>query len=140
MESPRNNVLNLGQTEVGGSQSRPGVFGASVESDITRGPIRRLVPLPDGRVLFGTGSQGDQIYPMVGRLSAEGRLDPTFGVGGLVEERDGRKISSCDPMVQCSWWEPSPPWRVPRPRGIAELSPTDHRVERNFPLNWTLPR
>jgi uncharacterized delta-60 repeat protein len=57
--------------------------------------VRDVAALPDGRVLFVGRAQGDQIYDpvhsyqtVVGRLTPDGRLDPTFdGDGYAVLDR-----------------------------------------------------
>ncbi|MBL9175266.1 MAG: hypothetical protein JNL10_17130 [Verrucomicrobiales bacterium] len=127
------NVLSLGRTELAVRSPRPGVSAPPWSPPLTVGPITRLVPLPDGRVLFGTGSRGDQVYPMVGRLTAEGLLDPTFGTGGLVEGagRVEDLVLSSDGSVLVVGTFTS--LAGSPASGIAELSPTGHRVERNFP-------
>lgn len=127
------NVLDLGQTELALRSPRPGISAPPWSPTLSVGPITRLVPLPDGRVLFGTGSRGTQVYPMVGRLSAEGRLDPTFGVGGLVEgagRAEDLVLRSDGSVLVVGTFTSlagSPA------SGIAELSPTGQRVERDFP-------
>ncbi|MBN8246905.1 MAG: hypothetical protein J0L84_05615, partial [Verrucomicrobia bacterium] len=128
------NTLDFGRTDVGIPSRRPGTPAPQWGDRLTNVfPITRLLPLPDGRLLFGAGTSGDGLVPMVGRLTAAGALDPTFGSGGIVEG-DGR-VEDLIPQPDGSVFVVgsfSSLGGAPA-SGIAELSASGQRSPRTFP-------
>ncbi|MBN8247638.1 MAG: hypothetical protein J0L84_09360 [Verrucomicrobia bacterium] len=128
------NVLNLGRTEVAIRSPRPGGTAPQWGARLTNvSLITRLVPLADGRILFGAGTGWTTPAAMVGRLTAEGLLDSDFGTGGIVEG-DGRVedlLLRPDGSVVVTGSFSSIAGAPAA--GIAELSATGQRIPRNFP-------
>ena len=130
------NVLDFGRIEQAELSPRPGsqapVFGRRFPDF---GPIRRLLALPDGRVLFGAGSPGAaEPQVQVGRLTRDGDLDPTFGVDGVVKGlgRTEDLIVNSDGSILVTGTftslAGSPAW------GLAQLTADGQRVLREFPI------
>ena len=128
------NVLDLGRTDAGIRSPIPGrgapQFG---ERLMTVFPVTRLVPQPDGRILFGAGSGEAGPVPLVGRLTAEGFLDPGFGMAGLVEGvgRVEDLLLRADGTVLVTGSFTS--LGGAPASGMAELTPDGRRSERVFP-------
>ncbi|MCW5558435.1 MAG: hypothetical protein KIT22_11475, partial [Verrucomicrobiae bacterium] len=130
------NVLSFGRIEAAIRSPRPGLVAPEFGVRLTNVyPITHLLPLADGRILFGAGfGLGDQQpRTLVGRLTAEGTLDPVFGSGGLVNGtgRVEDLVARPDGSVLVVGSFTSLAGELAS--GIAELSSTGQRVERNFP-------
>lgn len=139
--------LDFGRVTLGDRSPSPGSV-----TELWAGPlghvvgVTHLIPLPDGTVLFAAGQFANEgPRPMVGRLQADGTLDPEFGTAGLVAGngvvRDLRPLPGGRLLVAGDFTELG---GAPA-SGLAELTADGQRVDRPFPaldvpsLNAALP-
>lgn len=86
-----------GDRDLGILRVAMGTGGATITSSFKAGRkdvayVHAVVVLPDGRVLAAADTRSSHV--LVARFTADGKLDPTFGVGGIAEPFEATEKTS----------------------------------------------